>query len=112
LSAETLAYAKFVAARTERVPDTRRALLDLRGAWNLGLAANRAERRMALRLAAERAALQAPPQPEGNVVTLPAVRAVQAAQQLEPGMDAAAPPAAGDGDHGDDFYADALETVE
>ena len=111
-SAETLAYAKALAARTERFPDTRRALLDLLEAWNLGLAANRAERRMALRLAAERAALQAPPQPEGNVVTLPAVRAVQAAQQLESGMDAAAPPAAGDGDHGDDFYADALETVE
>ena len=65
---------------------------------------------MALRLAAERAALHAPP--EGNVGTLPAVRAVQAAQQLEPGIDAAASPAAGDGDHGDDFYADALETVE
>ena len=111
-SAETLAYAKALAARTERFPDTRRALLDLLEAWNLGLAANRAERRMALRLAAERAALQAPPQPEGNVVTLPAVRAVQAAQQLESGMDAAAPPAAGDGGHGDDFYADALETVE
>jgi hypothetical protein len=51
-SAETLAYAKALAARKERFPDTRRALLDLLEAWNLGLASNRAERRMALRLAA------------------------------------------------------------
>ena len=110
-SAETLAYAKALAARKERFPDTRRALLDLLEAWNLGLAANRAERRMALRLAAERAALQAPPQPEDNVTTLPAVLAVQAAQQQDPDTETAMPPAAGDDDSGD-FYADALETVE
>ena len=83
-SAETLAYAKALAARKERFPDTKRALSDLLGAWNLGLAANRAERRMALRLAAGRAALQATAGPEADVTSLPAVRRVRAAQQ-EPG---------------------------
>lgn len=108
-SAETLAYAKSLAARKERFPDTRRALSDLLGAWNLGLAANRAERRMALRLAADRAALQAPPRPEDDVTSLPAVRRIRAARQ-EPGGDeaAGAGTAAADGD----FYADAMDTVE
>ena len=110
-SAETLAYAKSLAARKDRFPDTRRALSDLLGAWNLGLAANRAERRMALRLAADRAALQAPPRPEDDVTSLPAVRRARAAQEdLGPGGDEAAPPGpeAGAGD----FYADAMDTVE
>jgi transposase InsO family protein len=111
-SAETLAYAKALAARKERFPDTRRALLDLLEAWNLGLAANRIERRMALRLAAERAALQAPPQPEENVIALPAMRSVQLARQQDSGTDT---PAAGSdvgAGHDGDFYADALETLE
>jgi transposase InsO family protein len=111
-SAETLAYAKALAARKERFPDTRRALLDLLEAWNLGLAANRTERRMALRLAAERAALQAPQQPEENVIALPAVRSVQLAQQQDPGTDTPAASRGAGAGHGGDFYADALETLE
>ena len=108
-SAETLAYAKALAARKERFPDTRRALSDLLGAWNLGLAASRAERRMALRLAADRAALQAPG-PEADVTSLTAVRRIRAAQQ-EPGP-GGDEPAAGGGAPAGDFYADAMETVE
>lgn len=108
-SSETLAYAKALAARKERFPDTRRALSDLLGAWNLGLAANRAERRMALRLAADRAALQAPG-PEADVTSLPAVRRIRAAQQ-EPGPGGDEPAAGGAAPAGD-FYADAMETVE
>ena len=110
-SAETLAYAKSLAARKDRFPDTRRALSDLLGAWNLGLAANRAERRMALRLAADSAALQAPPRPQDDVTSLPAVRRARAAQQdLGPGGDEAA--AARPGGRAGDFYADAMDTVE
>ncbi len=104
-SAETLAYAKALAARKDRFPDTRQALSDLLGAWNLGLAANRAERRMALRLAADRAALQAPPGPEAGLASLPAARSALATRQ-EPGPAGDDEPAAGD------FYADAMETVE
>ena len=108
-SAETLAYAKALAARKERFPDTRRALSDLLGAWNLGLAANRAERRMALRLAADRAALQAPPRPEDDVTSLPVVRRIRAAQQEADGDEAAG---AGTAAAAGDFYADAMDTVE
>jgi transposase InsO family protein len=107
-SAETLAYAKALAARKERFPDTKRALSDLLGAWNLGLAANRAERRMALRMAADRAALQAPAPPEADVTSLPAVRRIRAAQQ-EPGPGETTP---GSTAPAGDFYADAMETVE
>jgi len=105
-SAETLTYAKALAARKERFPDTKRALSDLLGAWNLGLAASRAERRMALRLAADRAALRA--RPEADVTSLPAVRRIRAAQQ-EPGPGEVTP---GSTAPAGDFYADAMETVE
>ena len=62
-------------------------------------------------LAADRAALQAPPRPEDDVTSLPAVRRARAAQEDPgPGGDQAAPPGpeAGAGD----FYADAMDTVE
>ncbi|MDT3444004.1 Mu transposase C-terminal domain-containing protein [Pseudofrankia sp. BMG5.37] len=123
LSGDALAYAKGLAARSAGAPDLERALVDLLAAWNVGLAANRTERRIALRTATERAALQvAPPD---DPVELPAVRGLLLAQQL----DAVAshepprsPPAedlgdddsdddlddAEDGTGGDDFYADAL----
>jgi hypothetical protein len=53
-SAEALAYARQLAAARHRFPDTKRALAELLEQWNAGLAGNRAERRMAVRIAEQR----------------------------------------------------------
>jgi transposase InsO family protein len=121
LSSDALAYAKGLAARGGGAPDLERALVDLLAAWNVGLAANRTERRIALRTAADRAALQITP--PDDPAQLPAVRGLLLAQQLD-AVDLSqplGPPAAedlGDDDSDDelddaggggDFYADALD---
>ncbi len=54
-SAEALAYARRLAAQTDRFPDDRRALGQLLESWDAGLARTPAERRMALRLSQQRA---------------------------------------------------------
>ncbi len=74
-SFEALGYTKRLAAAQDRFPDTVGALDDLLGRWNIGLCASPAERRMALRLASQRAALELPAPP---VTTLPSVRAALA----------------------------------
>jgi transposase InsO family protein len=74
-SFEALGYAKRLAAALDRFPDTVGALEELLGRWNIGLGASPAERRMALRLASQRAALELPAPP---VTTLPSVRAALA----------------------------------
>ena len=53
-SREAAAYARKLAATTHRFPDTKRALIELLDRWGAGLTANRAERRMAVRLSQER----------------------------------------------------------
>jgi len=55
-SSEALAYARQLAAQRDRFPDDRRALADLLDRWQVGLASNPRERRMALRLSQQRAA--------------------------------------------------------
>lgn len=74
-SFEALGYAKRLAAAQDRFPDAVGALEDLLGRWNIGLGASPAERRMALRLASQRAALELPAPP---VTMLPSVRAALA----------------------------------
>ena len=132
LSADALAYAKTLATSRDRVPDVSKELHDLLGAWNVGMVANRTERRIALRLAAERAAQQ----PEQPVEDQPgdglvSARGVLLAQQLDtpPAEDTPAAPPLAPGEGGDDdsddeldtacdviepddFYADALEMME
>jgi hypothetical protein len=54
LSAEALSYARRLAARTHRFPDTKRAVVDLLERWGVGLTDSAAERRMALRLSHQR----------------------------------------------------------
>jgi Mu transposase, C-terminal len=49
-SQEAVAYARALAARTHRFPDTKRALIELLDRWGAGLIANPTERRMAVRL--------------------------------------------------------------
>jgi hypothetical protein len=75
-SFEAVGYARRLAATTQRFPDTVQALTDLLGRWNAGLATTPAERRMALRVAAERAALDPPT--ASPVALLPSVRAALA----------------------------------
>ncbi len=53
-SREAAAYARKLAATTHRFLDTKRALIELLDRWGAGLTANRAERRMAVRLSQER----------------------------------------------------------
>jgi len=72
-SFEALGYARRLARATDRFPDTVGALDELLGRWNAGFAATPAERRMALRHAAERAALDLP------AVLVPALPSVRAA---------------------------------
>jgi transposase InsO family protein len=61
-SADALAYARRLAA-AQQLPDAGKALADLLQRWNIGLADTPAERRIALRLAAEHATLRLPTDP-------------------------------------------------
>ena len=82
-SMEALAYARALAAKTERFPDTKRALVALLDRWGTGLTANPAERRMAVRLSQERLRLLddagTSPGTDGEAVAeLPSVRRLAA----------------------------------
>ncbi|HJQ45766.1 MAG TPA: integrase [Amycolatopsis sp.] len=77
-SFEALGYAKRLAAAQDRFPDTIGALEELLGRWNIGLGISPAERRMALRLASQRTALELP---APAVTTLPSVRAALAGSE-------------------------------
>ena len=81
LSREALRYARKLAVRTQRFPDTKRALVDLLNRWGEGLAQGRTERRIAVRLSQERLQLLPadPPtateaEPVDAVAQLPSVR--------------------------------------
>jgi transposase InsO family protein len=86
-SREAAAYARRLAARTQRFPDTKRALVELLDRWGAGLTANRAERRMAVRLSQERLRLtgesSGPKTPVEQVTALPAVQRVSAQQRQD-----------------------------
>jgi len=112
-SSEALAYARQLATATHRFPDTRRALADLLEQWGAGLAGNRTERRMALRISEQRLRLvpdppTAPPVPAGAA----GISAAEAGgdDDSEGGLDAPFPGEEPGADPGD-FYADAMETV-
>ncbi|MEU8830247.1 Mu transposase C-terminal domain-containing protein [Streptomyces sp900116325] len=122
LSEDALAFARKLAASKYRYPDDRLAVADLLERWNLGLGTTLAERRMALRLSREQAAIELPETDEEVVVSLPSVRKALGTQQPNPESDESEPLEAletGDDDDADledladedDFYADALEDV-
>jgi hypothetical protein len=78
LSAEALSYARWLAGRTHRFPDTKRAVVDLLERWGVGLTEGAAERRMALRLSHQRQRLVGGDQPPdvggvADVAALPTV---------------------------------------
>ncbi|MEU4524598.1 Mu transposase C-terminal domain-containing protein [Amycolatopsis sp. NPDC024027] len=111
-SEDALAFARKLAASRYTYPDDKVSVADLLERWNAGLGRSLAERRIALRLAREQAALD-PPATEPVVSALPSVARVldAAAQANEPEL--------GDDDVDEpselvmdgDFYADALEDV-
>lgn len=83
-SAEALEYARRLAAKTSRFPDTRHTLTDLLDRWGAGLTANAAERRMAIRLSQDRLRLLGPDtdesaaNPADDVSALASVRRITA----------------------------------
>jgi hypothetical protein len=68
-SAEAAAYARRLAASQDRWPDPTRTLAQLLSRWDKGMVTDRRERRMALRLAAERAAVSLPDEPADQTTT-------------------------------------------
>ncbi|MET7810526.1 Mu transposase C-terminal domain-containing protein [Streptomyces sp. NPDC005395] len=108
-SAEAAAYARRLAARTGRHIDASEALGELLARWDQGLVTDRRERRMAVRLSAERAALSLPTLPDQTTAT------------ARPELTVVPDPPAGDSDdeeeifdapEDEDYYADAFEVIE
>jgi transposase InsO family protein len=110
-SSEALAYARQLAAATHRFPDTRRVLAELLEQWGAGLAGNRAERRMALRISEQRLRL-VPELPSAiGSVPEPAILIDDGGDDdSDSELDAPFPGEEPGHDPGD-FYADAMETV-
>ncbi|AIV37716.1 Mu transposase C-terminal domain-containing protein [Streptomyces sp. CCM_MD2014] len=108
-SAEAAAYARRLAARTGRHIDASETLGELLARWDQGLVTDRRERRMAVRLSAERAALSLPTLPDQTTAT------------ARPELTVVPDPPAGDSDdeeeifdapEDEDYYADAFEVIE
>ncbi|MFZ3595746.1 transposase [Streptomyces sp. BH104] len=120
LSEDALKFARQLAASKYRFPDDRLAVADLFERWNLGLGTTIAERRMALRLSREQAAIELPEDEAETVVSLPSVRkALGQDEQTAAPQEPDTVMETGDDDENDledlaeddDFYADALEDV-
>jgi hypothetical protein len=122
-SGEAARYARQLAARSGRWPDTGQALSELLARWDQGMVTGRRERRMAIRLAAERAALPDPADmpTAAQLAWLPGTTA--SGTQPPPAEDAlhTVPDVHGDNEDAEeifddpadgDFYADAFEILE
>ncbi|MFJ9006397.1 helix-turn-helix domain-containing protein [Streptomyces canus] len=108
-SGEAAAHARRLAARKGRHVDSSQALADLLTRWDQGMVTDRRERRIAVRLSAERGALSLPVLPEqSGPLTSPELRLVP---ELPPG-DSDDEAELFDVPEGDDFYADAFEVIE
>ncbi|MFF1690826.1 integrase [Streptomyces sp. NPDC058254] len=86
-SREALVYARGLAKKTDRFPDIKRALVELLERWGAGLAADRTERRMALRLSQERLRLvgedDEPRDAKDEIALLPSVQRIAALRPSE-----------------------------
>ncbi|WP_326657778.1 helix-turn-helix domain-containing protein [Streptomyces sp. NBC_00385] len=108
-SAEAATYARRLAARQGRHIDAAQALSDLLARWDTGMVTDRRERRMAVRLSAERTALALPALPEQrDALTAPDLRVVPD----PPAGDCDEEDEIFDAPEADDFYADAFEVIE
>jgi transposase InsO family protein len=110
-SREALAYARRLAAETERFPDDRRAIAGLLERWDAGLIRNPTERRMAVRISQHRTALvdaaaAQTPSAADDVRRLPTVQALAFGDPPPAAAIGAGPPAAaGDDDDERDLAA-------
>ncbi|GAA0972158.1 helix-turn-helix domain-containing protein [Acrocarpospora macrocephala] len=138
-SLEALEFSRRLAAAKYTYPDDKLALADLLKRWNLGLEMSRTERRMALRLSREQAAVELPDLDADPVPSPASVRKAlggpaEAGDQSQPPpaqeagddddadeLDLAPPDRTSDGTEGmgdpvsdfeDDFYATALKDVD
>lgn len=119
LSEDALKFARRLAAAKYTYPDDKIAVADLFERWQVGLGKTRAERRMALRLSREQAALIEPAdRSDANPTQLPSVAKVLTATATDKPKAETPDPVAETGDDDeahfddpDDFYADALEDV-
>ncbi|MEV6963413.1 Mu transposase C-terminal domain-containing protein [Streptomyces sp. NPDC051207] len=122
LSEEALQFARRLAAKEYAYPDDRLAIALLLKRWNLGLGTSLVERRMALRLSREQAALDLPEAHADAVSSLPSVaRVLSLPAQAEPPAAGSAPVVEEGDDDGDsleeldeeiDFYATALKDID
>ena len=122
LSEEALQFARRLAAKEYTYPNDRLAIALLLKRWNLGLGTSLVERRMALRLSREQAALDLPETQTEDVRSLPSVARVLSLpeQPAPPAIEAAQEPEAGDDDADGleeleeelDFYATALKDID
>ncbi|MFI6731201.1 hypothetical protein [Streptomyces atratus] len=81
VSREAVVYARRLAKKTHRFPDTKRALIELLDRWGAGLTRDRTERRMALRLSQDRLRMVGEdevPDEADVVASLPSLRRVAA----------------------------------
>jgi hypothetical protein len=141
-SLEALELARRAAAAKYKYPDDRLAVSDLLSRWNMGLGMDRTERRMALRIARDQAAIELPDLGDNQPVRqLASVRKILEApddsagtvekeeperaepQDAEAGddddpdeLDLISQPVAGDedpvGDFDEDFYATAIKDID
>jgi putative transposase len=119
-SREAAAYVRRNATRLSGRADTTQAMKDLLRRWDNDMIADRRERRMALRIAQERAALPGSADtPAEQVAALPSIAALRFGQI--PDTPAALAPLRGDDDESEeiydqapdgDFYADAFDVVD
>lgn len=108
-SAEAALYARRLAARTGRHINASEALGALLARWDQGMVSGRRERRMAVRLSAERSALSLPALPEQSTAgSPPELRVVPDA----PVGDSDDEEEIFDAPDGEDYYADAFEVIE
>lgn len=114
LSDEALRFARQLAAAKYTFPDDKIAVADLLERWKIGLGTSVAERRLALRISREQAAIDLPIVEQSPVEQLPSVRHVlEAATETDSvSLEEREPPGGDDDDEDElDFYADALEDV-
>ncbi|MEW9533650.1 helix-turn-helix domain-containing protein [Microbispora sp. NPDC049125] len=117
LSEEALRFARKLAAAKYTYPDDKIAVADLLERWRIGLGTSVAERRLALRISRDQAAIDLPAGGQDAVEQLPSVRrvldAAAVAEVDEERADEGPGPQSGDDDDEDelDFYTEALEDL-
>jgi transposase InsO family protein len=112
-SLEALDFARRAAAAKYKYPDDRLALSDLLKRWNMGLDMDRSERRMALRIAREDAAIELPDLGDQSVLQLASVRKILEASgdPVETTEDEPASAEPQDAEAGDDDDPEELDLV-